>query len=181
MSDTWKRLFFGAFPVIGAVVLLAGDQPTVKIRDDCQPATFNLPPPDGAGPGVCAADFDGNTSFEKFIDQVSKHQQAPQWRFDPNRREIPAGTQILLDNYGGELHTFTRVANFGGGFVEPLNVLSGNTVLAPECFDASVGGTFVPAGADEQPGPTTQQSDRGKIVKFQCCIHPWMRTEIMVH
>jgi plastocyanin len=181
MKNLVKRIMICAAPVIVAALLVAGDAPTIKLRDDCQPATFNLPPPDGAGPGTCAADFSGHTSFSKFIDELTKHQKAPEWRFDPSRREVDAGTQLSLDNYGGETHTFTRVQSFGGGFVLPLNGLSGNPIPAPECLSTSVAGTFVPAGAEDKPGPTLQNADRGKTVKFQCCIHPWMRTEIMVH
>src|SRR3954449_11894227 len=99
MSSILRRLCLGALPVIGAIVLVADDMPTIKIRDDCQPATFNLPPPDGAGPGVCQTNFSGNTSFSKFIDQLTKHQDAPLWRFTPLNREVEAGTQLSLDNY----------------------------------------------------------------------------------
>jgi hypothetical protein len=165
-------------PVIGAVLLVADEAPTVKLRDDCQPATFNGP--GGPGPNTCRADFNGQTSFQKFIEELTKHQRAPEWRFDPTRRDVEAGTQLLLDNYGGETHTFTRVEMFGGGFVPPLNTLSGNLVPAPECLAQSVGATFVLSGAEGKQGPTLQNADRGKSVKFQCCIHPWMRTEVMV-
>jgi hypothetical protein len=118
-----KRLMICATPVIAAVLLMAESTPTIKIRDDCQPSTFNLPPPDGAGPGVCQINFSGNTSFAKFIDQLTKHQDAPLWRFTPQNRDVEAGTQLSLDNYGGEPHTFTRVQAFGGGFILPLNAL----------------------------------------------------------
>jgi len=181
MHQTLKRIFIAALPVIGAMLLMAAEDPTIKIRDDCQPATFNLPPPNGAGPGTCVADFPGHVSFQEFLDQLGKHQNAPAWRFDPGNRAVTGGTQLLLDNYGGETHTFTRVQNFGGGFVPPLNVLSGNLIPAAECFAQNVGSTFVPAGAEEQPGPILQTSDAGTTVKFQCCIHPWMRAEIKVH
>src|SRR4051812_31551147 len=142
MRDTFKRVVIGVLPVIGAALLIAEQAPTMKIRDDCQPATFNLPPPDGVGPGTCQANFDGHMSFTKFNEELMQHQTAPQWRFDPSRRDVAAGTQLLLDNYGGETHTFTRVENFGGGFVPPLNMVSNNPVPAPECFAQSVGATF---------------------------------------
>ncbi len=180
MHRVAKRLMIGLVPVIAAVVLAGESTPTIKIRDDCQPGTFNLPPPDGAGPGVCQANFSGNTSFSKFIDELTKHQNAPLWRFTPLNRDVEAGTQLSLDNYGGEVHTFTRVQAFGGGFVLPLNALSGNPIPAPECLSSGVSGTFVPAGAEDQPGPILQSGDRGKTVKFQCCIHPWMRSEVKV-
>lgn len=181
MKDLTKRVLIGIVPIIAAGILLAADAPTIKIRDACEPATFNAPQPAGAGPGTCAEDFNGQVTFQKFIDQLTQHKTAPEWRFNRTQRTVPAGTRLLLDNYGGETHTFTRVENYGGGFVAPLNVLSGAVVLAPECFAQTVGSTFVAAGDDEKPGPMLQNSDRGKTVKFQCCIHPWMRTEIMVH
>jgi plastocyanin len=180
MRSISKRIIGAALPLIGAALLIGEQEPTVKIRDDCQPGTFNLTPPNGAGPGTCATDFKGNTSFGKFIDELTKHQDAPEWRFNPGNRSVAAGTQIRLDNYGGEAHTFTRVENYGGGFVPPLNALSGNFVPAPECFAQSVGVTFVPVGAEDQPGPILDNAARGKTVKFQCCIHPWMRAEVMV-
>src|SRR4051812_39397708 len=98
------RIFVAALPIAGAVILLAAHEPTIKIRDDCQPATFNLPPPDGAGPDTCAPDFNGNTSFGKFIEQLTKHRTAPEWRFNPPNTDVEAGTQLRLDNYGGETH-----------------------------------------------------------------------------
>lgn len=175
-----RRLVICSTPVIAAALLMAQRTPTIKIRDDCQPATFNLPPPDGAGPGVCENSFSGNTSFAKFIEQLTKHQDAPLWRFTPVNRDVEAGTQLSLDNSGGEPHTFTRVQAFGGGFILPLNALTGNPIPAPECLAPSVAGTFVAAGVEGQPGPILQNTDRGTTVKFQCCLHPWMRTEIKV-
>jgi hypothetical protein len=73
----------------------------------------------------------------------------------------------MLTSRGGELHTFTRVQNFGGGIVPLLNDLSGNPVVAPECAalgNPAAGSTALPAGKTQ----------------FQCCIHPWMRTTIEV-
>jgi hypothetical protein len=119
MKDVTKRLVFAAIPVVAASLLLAAEAPTVKIRDGCDPATFNAPPPNGAGPGTCLADFNGHVTFQEFIDQLTRHKTAPLWRFNPTQRAVIAGTQLLLDNYGGEAHTFTRVENFGGGFVPP--------------------------------------------------------------
>ena len=128
MKDSAKKILVGVVPIVAAGLLLAADAPTVKIRDGCDPATFNLPPPDGAGPGTCAADFKGQVEFQKFIEQLTKTKTAPEWRFNPTQRSVAAGSQLLLDNYGGEAHTFTRVENYGGGFVPPLNMLSGNLV-----------------------------------------------------
>src|SRR5262245_4447983 len=175
MQNVVKRLMIGRLPVMAAVLLAAEAETEFKIRDACQPAAFNLPPPNGAGPGTCATDFSGNVSFSEFINQLTKHQDVPLWQFNPRQRTVDAGRQLTVENYGGETHTFTRVQAFGGGFVLPLNGLSGNPIPAPECLGTGVTGTFVPPGV-EAPGPVIQDSDRGTTIKVQCCIHPWMRS-----
>jgi hypothetical protein len=78
-------------------------------------------------------------------------------------------------NRGGEVHTFTEVEEFGGGIVPPLNVLTNNPVIAPEC--ASLGpDDFVAAGATYREEPL----EHAGTARFQCCIHPWMRLEVKV-
>jgi hypothetical protein len=85
----------------------------------------------------------------------------------------------LIENVGGEAHTFTPVAEFGGGFIPDLNGISGNPVPAPECLNIPAL-VFIPAGGTEE-GPTAGSSDLPVgSHKFQCCIHPWMRTVIEV-
>ena len=90
----------------------------------------------------------------------------------------------MLQNLGGETHTFTRVREFGGGFVAPLNAASGNPVPAPECA-RMINGQLAPqppspdniflAGNSSATGPLVAE---GQSAKFQCCIHPWMRMTI---
>src|SRR5438067_9688922 len=150
MRNSLKRALFATLPVIGAVVLVADDMPEVKIFDDCQLASFNA----AIAPGTCQDNFAGRTSFQNFIGDVDAHKSAAEWRFDPNPREVRAGSQLRLENRGGETHSFTRVNVFGGGFIDILNQLSGNPVPAAECVSQSVGSTFVPSGAPDQPGPT---------------------------
>src|SRR5688500_18123323 len=54
----------------------------------------------------------------------------PSWRNDPSHVVIEAGKAISVRNVGGRPHTFTAVAQFGGGVIPPLNV---GTQPAPEC------------------------------------------------
>ena len=94
----------------------------------------------------------------------------PSWRNEPSYISVPSGHDVHVTNRGGRAHTFTKVANFGGGFVGLLN---GALVPAPECNPAEV--EFVPYGGSQrvtglEPGLHT----------FQCCIHPWMRAAIKV-
>jgi hypothetical protein len=156
---------------LGIAATLTADEnvQVVQVRDDCDPATFNAGPPDGPGLGhIC--DGNGGTTFGAFIAELQATQVAEKWRFNPDRMSEPK--PIVAHNRGGETHSFTKVANFGGGQVDVLNALSGNPDPAPECFSPSVGGTFVGPGQDLKV-PNVAGGD-----KYQCCIHPWMRTTV---
>jgi hypothetical protein len=151
---------------------VAGDK-KIRLLDDCEPTTFNAV----LGDGACIGN--GNTTFAEFIDELEETQDAHAWRNQPSSMKLTVGRSTSIENVGGEVHTFTPVAEFGGGFVNELNGISGNPVPAPEClnFAAMV---FIPAGATEE-GPTAGSADLPVgSNKFQCCIHPWMRTIIDV-
>lgn len=106
------------------------------------------------------------------------------WRLVPARVHNDDGVNFPLENLGGETHTFTRVKEFGGGFVVPLNGASGNPVPAPECAKVVDGNLvpqppgpnniFLPAGATMN-GPHVGEDESAK---FQCCIHPWIRITV---
>jgi hypothetical protein len=82
------------------------------------------------------------------------------------------GDLIIAINRGGEAHTFTEVAAFGGGFIPELNELSGNPVPAPECLDfGSI--VFVPPG-----GTASEEIGEAGEELYQCCLHPWMRATV---
>ena len=94
----------------------------------------------------------------------------PSWRNEPSHLTARQGKTIHVKNKGGRGHTFSEVANFGGGFVAGLNI---GLTQAPEC--TPTGTIPLPAGATVAltglaPG----------LHKFQCCIHPWMRATIRV-
>src|SRR5882724_5310125 len=167
---TWKmsgKLAISMFSIAAAVVLLATSNPlVVRMQSPCDPATFNA----AAGPGTCKSGeniLPGNITFEHFVDELTTAQKVGAWHFDPAAGTLATGTVVSLANNGGETHTFTKVKEFGGGFVAPLNKLSGNPVPAPECATATVGGlvpqppsdgnVFVPAGTTGT-GPTAGSS-----------------------
>ena len=52
--------------------------------------------------------------------------------FAPGQLSLDAGGTLAARNRGGEVHTFTEVATFGGGCIEALNDLLGLTPV-PEC------------------------------------------------
>jgi hypothetical protein len=180
----------GVTLVLGSLFAVSSGTPSetkaVKIRDDCDPTTFNAV----LGPGACIGD--GKTTFTEFIQELTADQSVEAWRFNPPDFDVVAGKMLLLESRGGETHTFTKVEDFGGGFVAGLNTLSGNPIPRPECAIVLPDGSlrpqppsesniFVRAGETEA-GPTAGSVilQAGEESKFQCCIHPWMHTIVRV-
>jgi plastocyanin len=96
----------------------------------------------------------------------------PSWRNEPSYISSRAGQNVRVTNQGGRAHTFTKVENFGGGFVGLIN---GALEPAPECADPDQL-EFVPYG-----GSQTVTGLAAGLHQFQCCIHPWMRGAIRVN
>lgn len=174
----FRRIVWAALSAIALLSLTAGagavqGDKKIRLLDDCDPATFNAV----LGDGACIGN--GHTTFAEFIEELEETQDAHAWRNQPSNMHLNVGRSTLIENRGGETHTFTPVAEFGGGFVNELNGISGNPVPAPECLNfGSI--DFIPAGAVEN-GPTAGSSELPVgASKFQCCIHPWMRTVIDV-
>jgi plastocyanin len=143
----------------------------VQALDDCDAATFNA----ALGPGTCVKN--GSTTFPEFIAQLQAQGRAPAWRFAPGQLKLDAGGTVTAHNRGGELHTFTQVANFGGGCIAALNDLLGLTPV-PECAGfpgGAFGATLVPPGGTVTTTPLTPG-----IHRYECLIHPWMQTTVTV-
>ena len=138
----------------------------ISMLDQCDPDSFNAI----IGPGTCV-NRTGGVTFDAFIALLVKQSRAPSWRFSPDTIHVPTEMTLPIANRGGEGHTFTQVAEFGGGLVPDLNELSGTPVPAPECLNFSEI-VFIPAG-----GTGAQTFQPGGGTKYQCCIHPWMRAE----
>ena len=144
----------------------------VSMQDQCDPATFNA----ALGPGTCSRQ--GSETFAQFNSELSATHQVAAWRFVPTAISIHVGQAITAMNDGGEMHTFTEVAQFGGGIVPGLNNASGNTVEAPECAQLTAS-DFVAAGTTFT-SDVASADDAGKTEHYQCCIHPWMRVNVTV-
>jgi hypothetical protein len=154
---------------------------TVDVRDYCDPATFNAV----LGTGECVRDTtNGAITFNGFNTEFFTDKSVGAWRFAPETTTAKEGANLTVNNLGGETHTFTRVKDFGGGFVAFFNANSGNPEPAPECAQTvngqlvpqppSATNIFLPAGTSTA-GPSVAE---GETARFQCCIHPWMRTTI---
>jgi len=154
----------------------------IRILDDCNPASFNA----ALGPGACVGD--GDTTVEELFAELAATQAAADWKFKPSMLKIQEGRPVILDNRGGETHTFTMVDHFGGGFVPELNGISGNPTPASECAATLPDGTLVPqppspvnvfVSAGTKEAFTTAGLMPGTYM-FECCIHPWMRVVLTV-
>ena len=157
--------------LITASTALAGaSHRSVQILDACDPATFNAV----LGEGSCVRPG-GGVKFDKFIDQLLTKGEAPAWRFSPERLKLDAGGTITARNRGGEFHTFSEVASFGGGCIEEINELLGLTPV-PECSIPDIFATTgVPPGASLTTEPLAADTYR-----FMCLIHPWQQATASV-
>jgi hypothetical protein len=167
-------LLVGVWAMAGATALAEdkkGDEKKAKIalRDDCDandPAWVPLGGCTLVGGAVTVGEFNSLLFSSLSAPSIIGH---PAWRMDPTYFRPETGETLRVTNLGGRTHTFTEVANFGGGFVPVLN---GTLLPAPECTS---GPTPLPPGASvEVKGLSTGNHT------FQCCIHPWMRILVKV-
>ena len=168
---------------VAAVAAVASeDSRAFRVPDDCEATSFNA-----LASGLCDPKFGGDTTFTKFINELTEDKKVGAWRFNPDGTTLDRGQKTIIESRGGEFHTFTKVADFGGGIVPILNTLSGTETTRPECgtlgtlAPPSSTNQFVPSGAAFM-GPTAGSSDLPPgTTKWQCCIHPWMHTTITVN
>jgi plastocyanin len=145
----------------------------VVALDECDPTTFNAV----LGPDFCknvALGF--ATTFNDLFAKAAKGTPDPGWDFEPDTMQIKKGTILTVVDQGGEPHTFTEVAKFGGGFIEPLN---GGEPTVPECAggfaNVAVAKTRILQGSQRQITGLSKGEHH-----FECCIHPWMRMTVEV-
>jgi plastocyanin len=151
------------------MVVRASDVRTVDMLDRCDPQSFNAM----FGPGTCVFDHPG-VSLGTFVSVLERSQTMGAWHFAPGVVRLQEGQAFQARNMGGEMHTFTEVEAFGGGFIPELNALSGNPEPAPECLNfGSI--EFI------APGDTSEAEVESKGTHhYMCCIHPWMRADVTV-
>jgi plastocyanin len=146
--------------------------------DECDPATFNAVLPGFCKNVTLAPAFPFATTFANLLQEAAQGTPDPGWDFEPDSVTIKKGTPLIVVNQGGEPHTFTEVAKFGGGFVPGLNG-PGSPPAVPECAggfkDVAVARTRILQGSQLQVAGLS----KGKHY-FQCCIHPWMRVTVDV-
>ena len=151
------------------IVARASDVRTVDMLDRCDPQSFD----DMFGPGTCIFDHRG-VSVDTFLSVLERSQTMGAWHFAPGVVRLREGQAFQARNSGGELHTFTEVKAFGGGFIPELNDLTGNPVPAPECLDFDSIEFIAPGGTTEA------EVEPAGTHRYMCCIHPWMRATVTV-
>jgi plastocyanin len=144
--------------------------------DECDPATFSANPL--IGPGFCQnVTLGAFTTLSDLLEKAAHGTPDPGWDFEPDIVHIKKGTTLSVVDQGGEPHTFTEVAQFGGGFIPPLN--APGEVTVPECAggfsNVAVAKTRILQGSQVQ----ITGLSKGEHL-FECCIHPWMRVKVEV-
>jgi len=171
-----RRGFSFVFAAVGTMVLSAGlvgralDVKTVDMRDACDPASFN----DMFG-DVCFSGHPG-VNVDTFLHVLANSQKMGAWHFAPGSVRLQSGQAFQAHNSGGEVHTFTEVDEFGGGFIPELNALVGEDEIAPEC-DLAHGASPEFIGPGQTGDPEVESKGTHN---YQCCIHPWMRATVTV-
>ena len=152
-----------------------GDSQRIRILDDCEAVSFTK-----AG---IPCEGDGETTAEDFgaqlIDsgKLVANETVDGWEFKPGTVHIDHGDRLHAVNLGGEFHTFTEVAKYGGGCVEDLNL---GAPPVDECPDDPNDPTiFITTGVPAGASLDVVGLDVGKH-RFECLIHPWMRTTVTV-
>jgi plastocyanin len=178
-------LLAGCLMIAGATYALAQGHPglpqqghppglaQVVALDECDPVTFNA----ALGPDFCKnVALGAFTTLSDLFAEAAAGTPDPKWDFEPDTLHIKAGTTLSVVDQGGEPHTFTEVAQFGGGFIPGLN---GGENTVPECAggfaNVAVAKTRILQGSQVQITGLSKGEHR-----FECCIHPWMRVKVEV-
>ncbi len=171
-------LLVGCLMFAGATLALAQANPPSLVQvvalDECDPTTFNA----ALGPDFCKnVALGAFTTLSDLFAEAQAGTPDPKWDFEPDTLHIKKGTTLSIVDQGGEPHTFTEVAHFGGGFIPPLNAPGEDTV--PECAggfsQVAVAKTRILQGSHVEVTNLSKGEHR-----FQCCIHPWMRMKVEV-
>lgn len=141
---------------------------SVSMIDNCDQDSFNH----ALGKGTCV--HKQGLRFPQFLSDLATNHTVPSWANVPAAFESAIGRTLDVTNNGGEVHTFTEVAKFGGGIVPFLNTLARTNEVAPECKALDPTDFVAPGAVYHETlthiGPTN----------FQCCIHPWMHATVQV-
>jgi hypothetical protein len=155
-------------------------QQLMRLRDACDKPTWDTT----AGfAGLCTVEA-GGVKPQEFLDAIPGGGSGAWWINNRNET-INGGDSLVVDNEGGELHSFTEVDRFGQGIVPTFNAAVPNDPPLAELGGESANfpTTFVAPNADNPFGAPDSRIVSGLSVgthRFQCVIHPCMRTTVTV-
>ncbi len=169
------RLALGAIAIAGLAVLGAvtpaqassPDNRVLELRDDCDPASFNAE----FGPGFCS-NAQGSVTLDEFREELADGGDGAWW-IRQRAISVDKGDTIQAQNVGGIVHTFTEVSAFGKGCIPEWNTAVSESV--ENCDFVRFGQTVVPQGTSNAP-----QALSVGVHRFECLVHPWMRTIVTV-
>lgn len=159
---------------------------TIDVQDRCDGPSFQAAGIDCNRP---AGDGGGSVTLGELFSSLVADQSNGKWRFKDDRVTIRQGEAVNVTmSRGGEAHTITEVPTFGLGCVPELNgpVFPGQDPTAvPAAICANpltfTPGAFVPGGNLVLPGQSFAIAGLSKGThRFQCMIHPWMKTTVTV-
>ena len=179
MNTVGKLALLVVCLTIAGVTIAPAQENTPAIKqvvalDECDPVTFNQ----ALGPDFCKNIALGAiTTLSQLFAEAQAGTPDPNWDFEPDTVRMKQGTTLSVVDQGGEPHTFTEVAKFGGGFIPGLNAPGDSTV--PECdggfAKVNVARTRILQGSQIAITGLSKGQHH-----FQCCIHPWMRVNVDV-
>ena len=138
----------------------------LELRDACDKASWDV-----EFPGLCTKNA-GSVSLPEFRAELADGGSGAWW-IHQRHLSIDAGDTIAATDVGGIVHTFTEVDQFGKGCVPEWNQAVSETV--DNCNFSTFLATLVPAGTTSK-----SQTPSVGVHKFQCLVHPWMRTTVTV-
>ncbi len=179
MTKTLRKLGGIVGMIIGIGVIgvaeARDDGQQVVILDECDPTTFN----GQFGPGTCLNVVSlGGVPLPEFLNALPTGH--PAWLFYPTSTiTLRKKDTLRVVNQGGEIHTFTEVAEFGGGFLPVLNNPP-NSPAIPECDGGYAKNTELASTRLIQGSHMEIRGLKKGLHRFECCVHPWMRMEVEV-
>ena len=163
----------GATPAASADEGRAPRAQQMRLLDECDAATWNA-----QIPGICVGA--GSVKFDTFVADLAKGGSGAWW-INNREQTINAGDTLHVINQGGIVHSFTEVSAYGAGIVPEWNTaLPAGTppaaTLEPFFTTFVTSQAVDPAAARDVPATQLTKGTH----KFQCMIHPWMRTVVTV-
>ena len=141
-----------------------------ELRDECEPISWNA-----EFPGICNKKIDGTfgtVTLAKFRAALPQGGSG-HWWIRQHEITVEKGDTVAATNAGGIVHTYTEVAQYGKGCIAEWNQAVTETVN--NCDFGKFLSTLVPPGQTSVP-----QTLSVGVHKFQCLVHPWMRTVVTV-